>query len=84
MRRARASKMALPACLEQDWALVGHFVEGEGDYWEGVRARLIDKDERPDWSFKRVEDVPAAAVEALMALGAGRRRLGAGRGDGRL
>lgn len=82
MKRARASKMGLAACLEQDWALVGHFVAGEADYWEGVRARLIDKDEKPAWRYCRVEDVSAADVEALLRLAPGQRRLGLGGGAG--
>jgi enoyl-CoA hydratase len=82
MRRARAAKMGLPECLEQDWALVGHFVAGEADYWEGVRARLIDKDEAPAWKFRAASDVPQARVDALLRLGPGQRRLGLARGGG--
>ena len=82
MCRARRTKMALPDCLETDWALVCHFVPGEADYWEGVRARLIDKDERPDWKFKRVEDVGLGLVDSLLRLPPGQRRLGAGAADG--
>jgi hypothetical protein len=74
--------MGLLACLEQDWALVGHFVAGEGDYWEGVRARLIDKDGAPAWQYARVEDVPAGEVARLMALPDGQRRLGLAGGGG--
>ena len=76
LRRARASKMPLAASLEQDWALVGHCVAGHADYYEGVRARLIDKDGRPRWRYSRVEDVPPGVVARLMARPPGQRPLG--------
>jgi len=34
------------------------------DHPEGIRARLIDRDFRPAWSFASVADVPAAVVAA--------------------
>ncbi|KAI8465988.1 MAG: ClpP/crotonase-like domain-containing protein [Monoraphidium minutum] len=82
MRRARAGRIGLADCLEADWALVCHFVAGDADYWEGVRARLIDKDETPAWKFAAVEDVGDADVERLLALPPGQRPLGLRRGGG--
>lgn len=37
----------------------------QGDVVEGIRARIIDKDNHPHWRFARVEDVPPAEVEAM-------------------
>ena len=37
----------------------------EGDAVEGVRARIIDKDNAPRWRFARIEDVSAADVEKM-------------------
>jgi enoyl-CoA hydratase len=43
------------------------------DFAEGVRARLIDRDGKPQWSPARVEDVSDAAINALFGpLGEGR------------
>jgi hypothetical protein len=36
-----------------------------GDFVEGVRALLIDKDRNPRWSHVDVESVPEAAIQAL-------------------
>lgn len=37
----------------------------KGDAVEGIRARIIDKDNRPAWRFARSEDVPQARVEEM-------------------
>lgn len=36
-----------------------------GDAIEGIRARIIDKDNAPRWRFARIEDVSAADVEKM-------------------
>ena len=36
-----------------------------GDTVEGIRARIIDKDNAPRWRFARIEDVSAAHVEKM-------------------
>jgi enoyl-CoA hydratase/carnithine racemase len=37
----------------------------QGDTIEGIRARIIDKDNAPRWRFARIEDVIAAEVEKM-------------------
>lgn len=37
------------------------------DFYEGIRAALIDKDRQPQWQPSRVSDVSAEAVEAAFA-----------------
>jgi enoyl-CoA hydratase len=38
-----------------------------GDFFEGVRALIIDKDQRPRWSPDRLEAVSEAMVDAYFA-----------------
>ena len=35
------------------------------DFYEGVRAALIDKDQSPQWNFKNFEDISATQVESF-------------------
>jgi hypothetical protein len=37
----------------------------QGDFLEGVRALIIDKDNSPKWNPGRIEDVTDAMVEAF-------------------
>ena len=38
-----------------------------GDFLEGVRAQIIDKDRNPNWRHASLHDVPRADVEAMLA-----------------
>ncbi|AQS37202.1 2-enoyl-CoA Hydratase C-terminal region [Shewanella psychrophila] len=38
-----------------------------GDFSEGVRALLIDKDRNPKWKFNQVSDVPASLIEQMLS-----------------
>lgn len=60
-RRSRARHMSAVDCLEQDSILCGHFTAGDADFVEGVRALLIDKDDRPTWKHNTAAEVRASA-----------------------
>ena len=48
----------------------------EGDFLEGIRALIIDKDKQPKWRIATLEDVPVDLVESLLApLGADELKL---------
>lgn len=52
------------------------------DYYEGVRAVIIDKDNRPHWSPAAIEDVKAADIDAYFApLPEGELTFGSHRGS---
>ncbi|MBE7214251.1 enoyl-CoA hydratase/isomerase family protein [Shewanella benthica] len=38
-----------------------------GDFAEGVRALLIDKDRNPQWKFNQVADVPTSLIEQMLS-----------------
>jgi enoyl-CoA hydratase len=66
-----AAARDLRQTLEIDYRLACRFLDGH-DFPEGVRAVLIDKDNRPEWRPGRIEDVSEAMVDAYFApLGAG-------------
>ena len=55
---------AMAECLRRDLDLTRSCF-AHGDVIEGIRARIIDKDNRPAWRFAQIEDVPAEAVEKM-------------------
>jgi enoyl-CoA hydratase len=53
-------------CMQLEYRLV-HRVLVAGDFIEGVRALIIDKDKRPRWRHPDLDAVPAAEVQAAFA-----------------
>ena len=49
--------------MRLEYRLVPRFLAGH-DFQEGIRALIVDKDGRPDWRPRRLEDVSAADVDA--------------------
>jgi enoyl-CoA hydratase/carnithine racemase len=62
----RARGMPLADILQTEFRLSQHFINGN-DFFEGVRAHLIDKDKEPSWRPAELALVPAEAVEAFFA-----------------
>lgn len=44
----RAKSMKFAACLKMDYLLASHFLK-DSDFYEGIRALLVDKDNQPQW-----------------------------------
>lgn len=59
----RAQQMSLRDIVEMELAMAMECTR-RPDLQEGIRARLIDRDQSPKWSYQRVEDVPPDVVEA--------------------
>ncbi len=56
----------MDGCMRMEWRMVNRIIAGH-DFYEGTRAVVIDKDQRPDWQPARLEDVGEADVEAHFA-----------------
>jgi enoyl-CoA hydratase len=65
LRLARASS-SLEACLVREYRAALQ-VFASGDFREGVRAAVIDKDRNPRWSPARIEDVTPEMVAPYFA-----------------
>jgi enoyl-CoA hydratase len=55
----------LDDCLAMELRLA-EAMASRGDFAEGIRAAVIDKDQRPRWSPARLEDIDDAAVSRLV------------------
>ncbi|NUX99564.1 enoyl-CoA hydratase/isomerase family protein [Paraburkholderia youngii] len=81
----RGRQMTLADCFRMELGIVKRSID-EGDFREGVRAQLIDKDRRPRWSPATLADVQPERVRHFLSLpwqgGAHPlAALGAGHGD---
>lgn len=65
IREARARD--LRQTLEADYRLAVRLLEAKGDFYEGVRAALIDKDGAPKWQPASLEDVTDAILDDYFA-----------------
>lgn len=63
----RTEFSSLEECLKLDYILVHHFFEDK-DFYEGVRALIVDKDNKPQWQPPALKDVSAEQVNAYFEL----------------
>ncbi|WP_264213697.1 enoyl-CoA hydratase/isomerase family protein [Leisingera thetidis] len=69
LHRLRADGPAIRRALDLEYRFTYRAME-KGDFLEGIRAQIIDKDRNPQWHHAG-RDVPAAAVKEMLApLGA--------------
>ncbi len=59
----KARGLSLADCLKMDFDLVRHFMS-DHDFYEGVRALLIDKDKNPQWDPSNLDLVSEAKIIA--------------------
>lgn len=62
MQRGLSNELA--DCLKLEFRVVSRVLDGR-DFYEGVRAVLIDKDQAPAWQPARLDEVDPSAIAAL-------------------
>ena len=72
LTQVRAGRsLAFDACMQTEFRIVSRIIHGE-DFYEGVRAVIVDKDNAPQWRPAALDEVRTADVERFLApLGAG-------------
>lgn len=60
-RMKRAQGQSFDQIIEQDYVIARRFMRG-GEFFEGVRAMLIDKDKKPRWNPDIIDKVTKTAV----------------------
>jgi enoyl-CoA hydratase len=63
----RAKGLCLADCLTMDYGLAYHFLKNH-DFYEGVRARLVDKDKAPKWQPATWDSVLASDVSRYFEM----------------
>lgn len=55
------ANLSLDKCLQMEFTMVQHFLNSH-DFYEGIRAMVIDKDKNPRWKPSKLEDVTGKMV----------------------
>lgn len=64
----RASQMDnIGECLRMEFRLSQAFMRPGSDFYEGIRAVLVDKDNQPKWNPSILEDISKEQVESFFA-----------------
>lgn len=65
VRRTRLAELTLREVLEDDFRITSQLV-ARPDFAEGVRARVIDKDNSPNWNPATLEEVSESEIARLL------------------
>lgn len=60
----RGKTMTLPECLKMEFRLVSRLLD-KPEFYEGVRALLVDKDNKPKWNPPKLESVDEQELQAF-------------------
>lgn len=60
----RGGELEFNEAMKMEYRIVSHIVSYQSDFYEGVRAVLIDRDQKPVWNPVTVEDVTDEMVAA--------------------
>ncbi len=59
----RSKNYDMKACMQMEYRMVNRFVAAK-DFYEGVRALLVDKDKKPIWQHQTINDVTQEEVQS--------------------
>lgn len=59
----RGAKQDYDTCMDMELLLTTHFIHSH-DFFEGIRAAVIDKDRKPKWQPSRLQDVTMEQVNS--------------------
>lgn len=62
----RGKQWSFAECMRTEFRIVSRIIQGH-DFYEGIRAAVIDKDQAPAWTPDRLSGVDSAAVERHFA-----------------
>jgi enoyl-CoA hydratase len=58
----RGAKLNFDDCMQMEFNLASRFIQGH-DFFEGVRAAIIDKDQKPQWQPNSLQAVSDEMIE---------------------
>jgi len=58
--------LSMEDCMRMEYRILNRMLAGH-DFYEGIRAAIVDKDRRPKWRPARIEDLAAADIDAYFA-----------------
>lgn len=71
----KGKKSNLKDCLKMEYRLTNACLSRQSDFYEGVRALLIDKDQKPVWHPKSINEVTESYIEKRFDLLSAEREL---------
>lgn len=60
----KGASLSLDACLQMEYRIVNRILKLDKDFFEGVRAILVDKDRNPTWTPARLADIDPDIIDA--------------------
>jgi len=66
----RGKDLDFKGCMRLEYRIVSHILKGH-DFFEGVRAVLVDKDQNPQWRPAGLDEVDSLALQAYFGTPAG-------------
>lgn len=63
----KGKQLSFDECMQMEYRLTQHFLQGH-DFFEGIRAAIIDKDQKPRWLPEKFSELSAQEVEGYFSV----------------